>query len=510
MARRNSNGEGSVYQRKSDKRWVSSIWVETASGKSKRVYVYGKTRAEVHTKLTELKTKKDRGISTADKNWLLGDYLDHWLTEVIKPNQKPTTYDLYESNVRLYLKPDLGKMPLVKLTVPSLQRYLNHQLETGHSVRKVQTLREVVSSALTRAMREEVLTRNVAKLVEVRSVQGRGKHFEPWTPAEARQFLEVALQHQWFPAFLISVLYGMRRGEVLGLRWRDIDFVNMELHIDQQVFRAGGIVQIGPVKTKAGERDLPLLEVVGQLLLRWKKQNGSALDDGLAFTTSTGQPIEPQNYTRAFQRLCARYQIRRIRLHDLRHGVATLLKDLGVPDKDVQLIMGHSNISITQKIYQHAGMDSRRTALNQVGDALLSSEVLISMADDSKSLSPAVRTDGNESSVVSRGSCQNGCQTPATPSLTRHFKSGSQGKSKPATGVTVAGLLDDFLGDLTGNRTRIARMKTRNTPGLGGMQQRATEVDEILQARRRTWLLGVVAVSAAVKDTRGEEPDLAA
>lgn len=510
IARRNSNGEGSVYQRKSDGRWVSSLWVETASGKSKRVYVYGKTRTEVHTKLTELKTKKDQGISTADKNWLLGDYLDYWLAEVIKPNQKPTTYDLYESNVRRYLKPDLGKLPLAKLTVPSLQRYLNHQLETGHSVRKVQTLREVVSSALTRAMREEVLTRNVAKLVEVRSVQGRGKHSEPWTPAEARQFLELALEHQWFPAFLISVLYGMRRGEVLGLRWRDIDFANMELHIEQQVFRAGGIVQIGPVKTKAGERDLPLLEVVGQLLLRWKKQNGSALNDGLAFTTSTGQPIEPQNYTRAFKRLCARYQIRAIRLHDLRHGVATLLKDLGVPDKDVQLIMGHSNISITQKIYQHSAMDSRRTALNQVGNALLSPEVLISIADDNKSLPSAIRTDSNENGVVSRGSCRNGCQTPSTPSLTQHFKSRSEDKNKPATGVTVAGLLDDFLGDLTGNRTRIARMKIQNMPVRGRVHERVTEVDTLIHARRRTWLLGVVAVSVAVKNTQANDVDLTA
>lgn len=360
MARRNGNGEGTVYPRK-DGRWEGAFHVLTTSGVRKRVRVYGATRAEAHEKLTELKSNDNRGMPVADKSWLLGDYLDYWLAEVIKPNKKPTTYDLYESNVRRYLKPDIGHLPLTKLSVPTLQRYLNQQLANGQSVRKVQTLREVVSSALTRAMREEVLTRNVAKLVEVRDVQSRGAVARPWTPEEARRFLEAALEHQWFPAFLISVLYGLRRGEVLGLRWSDIDFGNMELHIEQQVFRAGGEVQIGPVKTKAGERDLPLLEVVGQLLMRWAKQYGYPIK-GLAFTTSTGQPIEPQNYTRAFQRLCAKYQIRRIRLHDLRHGVATLLKDLGVPDKDVQLIMGHSNISITQKIYQHDTMESRRAA----------------------------------------------------------------------------------------------------------------------------------------------------
>lgn len=503
MARRNSNGEGSIYQRASDKRWVGSAWVQTTSGKSKRVYAYGRTRTEVSRKLTEVKAKNERGIPTADKEWRLGDYLDYWLEEVIRPNKKPTTYDLYESNVRRYLKPDIGHLPLAKLSVPTLQKYLNQQLANGRSVRKVQTLREVVSSALTRAMREELITRNVAKLVEVRDVQNKGRVVRPWTPEEARQFLEAALEHQWFPAFLISVLYGLRRGEVLGLRWHDIDFANMELHIEQQVFRAGGEVQIGPVKTRAGERDLPLLEVVGQLLARWAKQYGNPTT-GLAFTTSTGRPIEPQNYTRAFQRLCAKHQIRRVRLHDLRHGVATLLKDLGVPDKDVQLIMGHSNISITQKIYQHDTMASRRVALDQVGEALLSANVVKRIAQEGKT-----DVDSSATIDVRSGSCQNGCQTPSMPSLADQFNFSPEAKNKPATGVPVAGWLNEFLGDLTGNRTRIARMKTRNTAALGRVQQRVTDVDAVLSERRRAWLLGIVAVSVAVKNTRDNRGALA-
>ncbi|WP_307132804.1 tyrosine-type recombinase/integrase [Streptomyces aurantiacus] len=427
---------------------------------------------------------------------MLGEYLDYWLAEVIKPNKKPTTYDLYESNVRRHLKPDIGHLALTQLSVPTLQRYLNQRLAGGQSVRKVQTLREIVSSALTRAMREEILTRNVAKLVEVKDTYKRGTVIRPWVPAEARRFLEVAIEHQWFPAFLISVLYGLRRGEVLGLRWRDIDFDNMEIHIEQQVFRAGGKVQIGPVKTRAGERDLPLLGVVGPLLERWTKQYGG-LGDGLAFTTSTGQPIEPQNYTRAFKRLCARYQIRAIRLHDLRHGVATLLKDLGVPDKDVQLIMGHSNISITQKIYQHDTMASRRVALDQVGEALLSAGVMerITQAE-------AVSPDGSVIAHDSRGCRQNCRQTHAAPPLADQFNSLPEDKNKPATGVTVAGLLDDFLGDLTGNRTRIARMKSQNMSARGGVQERVTKVDSYLQDSRKRWLIGVVAVSVAVKGAK--------
>lgn len=507
MARRNSNGEGTIYRRK-DGRYEGAVYVLAATGTKKRVRVYGATRAEVHTKLTEAKSKNDQGIPTPDKNWLLGDYLDRWLAEVIEPTRKPTTYDLYESNIRRYLKPGIGHISLVKLSVSTLQQYLNQQLANGKTVRKVQTLREVLSSALTRAMREELLSRNVARLVEVREVQSsEAESFEPWTPKEARTFLTAAAGHKWFPAFLISTLYGLRRGEVLGLRWADIDFTKGVIRVRQQVFRARGKVQIGPVKTKAGVRDLPLLPVVGQVLQYWSRQHDHNLE-GLVFTTSARGPIEPQNYTRAFLRICARHQIRRIRLHDERHGTATLLADLGVPDKDIQRIMGHSNISITQKIYMHGRLTTRREAMNLAGDVLLTPEILATVGVE-RSMSSS-RTGGSVDKDESQGCRQDSRQTLAAPSLVAQFNFSPEAKNKPATGVTVAGSLDNFLGDLTGNRTRIARMKIQNMPVRSRVYERVAEVDTLMRARRRTWLLGVVAVSVAVKNIDITELDIGA
>lgn len=505
MARRNANGEGSIYLRK-DGRWEGAVSALTSDGKTKRVRVYGATRAEAHKKLTELKAKNDQGIPAAHKNWLLGDHLDRWLAEYIEPLRRPTTYDLYESNIRLYLKPDIGRIPLKKLSVASLQRYLNQQRANGKSASKVQTLREILSSALTWAMKEELVARNVATLVEVREDEVyEPTDFEPWTPEESHTFLKAAVNHKWFPAFLISTVGGLRRGEVLGLRGKDIDFVNRRIKVRQQVFRARGKVQIGPVKTKSGVRDLPLHEVVGQVLLHWSGQN-TLSSEGLLFTTSTGGPIEPQNYTRAFQRICARHQIRRIRLHDERHGTATLLADLRVPDKDIQRIMGHSNISTTQKIYMHGRLATRREAMDQAGDLLLPPEVLAKVEME-LSTSDADGNVGEHDRLGCRQDCR---QTHVTPSLVDQFNSSTEDKNKPATGVPVAGWLNKFLGDLTGNRTRIARMKTRNMSPLAGVQERVTEVDEALRARRRSWLVGVVAVSVAVKDTRGEGPEIAA
>jgi integrase len=300
--------------------------------------------------------------------WKLGDYLDYWLEEVIKPNRRATTYELYEINVRRHLKPALGHLAMNRLTVPIIQRFLNEQLAAGHSVRKVQMIRETLSPALSRAIHEELLTRNVAMLVELPGRQTND--VKPWSPGEVQAFLKAARNHKWYPAFLLVAHYGLRRGEVIGLRWSDIDFSGRVIHVRQQVFRANGEVQQGPVKTRAGQRDLPLLGGIAEELAEYRLRRTKTADDGLVFTSSTGNPIEPYNFTRAFQLLCASNGIRKIKLHHVRHTAATILKDLGVPARDAQLILGHSNIAITQQIYQHDTMDTRRDALSLMEKAL--------------------------------------------------------------------------------------------------------------------------------------------
>lgn len=480
MARRRSNGEGSIYRRK-DGRYEGAAYVLTTSGTTKRVRVYGATRAEADRKLTEAKAKNDQGVPVADKTWILGDFLDYWLEQVIKPNRRATTYDLYESNVRLYLKPELGHLSLSRLSVSLLQAFLNRQMAAGNSVRKVQTLREIISSALTRAMREEHITRNVARLVEVKGRQR--EPIEPWSPDEVRRFLETARSHKWYPAFLFIALYGLRRGEAIGLRWSDVDFDTGQLHIRQQVFRAGGKIHQGPLKTQAGRRDLPLVPVIARTLQAY--EHGGEFSHGLIFITTTGHPIEPQNFTRAFQTICQRSGLRRIKLHHLRHSAATILKDLGIPARDVQLILGHSTIAITQQIYQHDSMASRQAALMRMEE---------SVAPVSAELSGSLRAAHD-----SRRSRQNSRQITSTPRLSDQVKLAQGAKNTPATGVTVAGVFHDFFGDLTGNRTRIARMKTRNRAVSVSAWSRVTEVNEVLKDRRRRLMLGVVAVNLAVK-----------
>jgi integrase len=363
VARRRSNGEGTIYYRK-DGRWEGAVYLLTTSGARKRVRVYGVSRQEVHTKLTEAQAKQQQGIATPDKVWRLGDYLDYWLEHVIKPSRRPLTYDRYKTNVRLHLKPDLGHLPLTRLTTPLVQAYLNDRLATGKTHRHAQMLREVLSSALTGAMRQELVGRNVARLVQL---PGRASSIgSPWTLSEARHFLTATRGHWLYPAFVLLLTCGMRRGEVLGLRWVDVDFARGRLHLEQQVYRAGGVVQEGPLKTASSRRTLPLIGRAREVLLAHR----AATMEGRSHLVFTAQksdgPMEPQTFTSSFQDACRKAGLRVVRAHDMRHTTATLLKNLGVPVRDVQLILGHANVVTTQQIYQHDDLDSRRGALGQL------------------------------------------------------------------------------------------------------------------------------------------------
>ncbi|MCA1602623.1 MAG: site-specific integrase, partial [Acidobacteria bacterium] len=237
MTHARANGEGTIYRRK-DGRYEGAAYFRTISGTRKRIRVYGKTREEVHVTLTEAKAKAQHGIPLPDRAWRLGAYLDYWLENVVRPNRRPKTYEQYECTIRLYLNPGLGTCLLSRLSVPMVQSFLNQKISERHSVRKVQIIRTVLSSALSRAVREELVGRNVARLVELPEWQKGEIH--PWSANEARQFLDTARTNPLlYPAFLLLLLYGMRRGEVLGIRWRDIDFTAAEIHIRQQLQRVG-------------------------------------------------------------------------------------------------------------------------------------------------------------------------------------------------------------------------------------------------------------------------------
>jgi integrase len=371
--RRRLNGDGSVYKRQ-DGYWVGAFYARTTSGASKRVVVYGHSLDEARDKLGKAQNQARAGVPAPDQPWKLSEYLDYWLENFVKRTRRPATYALYEMNIRLYLKPGLGGRKLTSLSIADVQRFLGQRLEKGDSVRKVQVMRTVLSSALTRAVREELIGRNVARLVEL--PEWRPKPARPWTADEARQFLAASKSDPLHAAFVLLVLYGLRRGEVLGLRWSDIDFETGTIHIRQQLQRIRGELNLGPVKTHAGQRNLPLLSLADQALqAQLARQTSYRIDMGsawpstdLVFTSRTGRPIEPRNFVRSFRRICEQSNIRTITVHHVRHTVASLLKDLAVPARDAQIILGLSRLAVTLEIYTHADEQAQRDALTRLHD----------------------------------------------------------------------------------------------------------------------------------------------
>ena len=373
---RRVNGEGTISGPRKDGRYVGAFYALTTAGTRKRVYVYGRTREEAHERLVDAQSKAAQGIPVPAQSWKLGPYLDYWLENVVKPTRRPSTYALYEINVRVHLKPGLGKHQLRRLSVPIVQAFLNGKLQAGQSVRNVHILRQILSAALTRAAREELVSRNVARLVELPIWEPAA--IVPWSSKEALRFLDAASADPLYPAFVLLLLYGMRRGEVLGLRWQDVDFEAGQLRVRQQLQRIQGDLYIGPVKTRAGSRDLPLIGLASNALSSRKRDQDadrvrlgrSWADTGLVFTTRTGRPVEPRNLVRSYARICDQSGVRKIRVHAIRHTTASLLKDLRVPPRDAQVILGHAYFLTTQQIYTHVDQAAQLDAITKLNELL--------------------------------------------------------------------------------------------------------------------------------------------
>lgn len=376
MASRTPNGTGTIYRR-SDGRFEGAAFVHVAGGGRKRARVYAKTHVEAQRKLAQLIEDSRRGVPLADGSWTVESFLTHWLETIARPRVRPLTATSYEALIRLYIVPKIGSKRLSSLNVADVQTAINDLLQEGSTPRTVEKVRAVLRAALSAAMRQELLFRNVAKLVQLpRSTR---KPIEPWSIDEAKRFVAVAHTHRWYPAFMLLLGYGLRKGEALGLRWSDVDFSSRVIHIRQQIQRVEGSLVASDVKTEAGQRRLPMTPQAEKILRAEATRLGidtvaapssrtANSFDGLITTTSTGGPVDPQNILRAFYELVSKADIRRITIHQMRHTVATMLAALGTQERDAQLILGHAHVTTTQQIYQHGDLTQRSVALTGVAE----------------------------------------------------------------------------------------------------------------------------------------------
>ena len=371
MSRR-ANGEGSVYRR-SDGRWVAAHYVLRPDGGRERRPIYGKTRAEVAAKLAEMVAKTHAGVPLATKAWTVQDYAEHWLTDVVAPRLRPSTLASYRSTVRLHIAPGIGRLTLRRLTPTHLRRLLAAKSESGLSVRSVQIVHAVVRAMLAEAMRDELVERNIATVV--RGPSAAREEVKPWTPEEAGRLLAAAAGNRLYALFAAGVALGLRRGELLGLRWVDVDLEQRMLRVRQSVQRVHRVgLIVGPPKSRRSIRDIPLPAYAVRVLREHRDRQEVERcavepywqDSGLVFTTTIGTAIEPRNLLRLLDQLIAAAGVRRIRFHDLRHTCASLLLAQGVPPRVVMDVLGHSQFAITMDLYSHV----MPTALREAADAM--------------------------------------------------------------------------------------------------------------------------------------------
>ncbi|MET7643905.1 site-specific integrase [Streptomyces sp. NPDC005426] len=371
--KRNPNGAGTITKRK-DGRYQAAVYVLQPDGTRARKFAYGKTWAECDAKRRELLVKVDQGVPVPTRSAKLSEWLPYWLDNVVKPRRKLSTYDKYEAHVRLYLVPMVGGKRLESLGVADVRRFLA-QLENKTTAATAKESHRVLRTALTAACREELITRNVASLVE--PPQAKSRELSPWSLDETLTFLAAARMDPLYAAFVLAITMGLRRGELVGLRWTDVDLESRVLYVRQQTQRRRGVLYDDDPKGRR-RRAVPL-PAMCIAPLRWhrmrqvdaKARAGESWQEGgHVFVTRTGRPVEPRNVYRSFTRVAESAGLRVIRLHDARHGCATILTAAGVAPRVVMEILGHSQISITMDVYTHVVQDTQREAISHM-DRLL-------------------------------------------------------------------------------------------------------------------------------------------
>lgn len=363
---RRGNGEGSVYKRE-DGVWCASADLGFVNGKRKRKLVYGQTRKEVVEKLKGIQREQAAGVTFT--NLTVEDYLKQWLEQTVKRQNRVRTYDRYSGDINNYLIPELGKHRLGKLTPAHVQTLLNKLADAGLSYRSIRNVRAALRRALNQAMRFGYVVRNVATLVDVPGEVTFSA--EPLDEEQAKKLLEAITGHRYELLFRIALGLGMRKGEILGLRWDDVDFEAATLRITGSLQRQRGRLERTATKTEASIRVIALPPSLITMLQEHKQHQAEMrkvarrwTETGLVFTTSVGTPVEPSDLSRHFKQVLKDAGLpQSTRFHDLRHSCATLLIVMGVHPRVVMEILGHSQISTTMNIYAHVLPRVQREAI---------------------------------------------------------------------------------------------------------------------------------------------------
>jgi integrase len=371
---------GSVRQRGAT--WTVMFDEPRADGRRRQRSKGGfRTRKDAERYLHEQLVSLDAGTYMAPHKLTVATYLaEHWLPAMQARGLRPSTLERYESHVRCAITPAVGGLPLQALMPTHLNKLYGDLRTSGRAPKTIRNVHGVLSKALADAERWGLVSRNVARLADVPAVT-RPK-LRVWSPEQTRAFLNAVASDRLFAAWLLAATTGMRRGELLGLRWADVDLNAGVLRVAQARVRAGNQVIAGEPKTARGRRTIALdPATVAALRQHRKRQTEERLlagprhtDSGLVFTMPDGSPIHPNRFGLWFRRRTRTAGLPAIRLHDMRHSYATAGLAAGVPPKVMSERLGHATVAFTLDTYTSALPAMDKSAADVVAALILGTE----------------------------------------------------------------------------------------------------------------------------------------
>jgi integrase len=365
--------------------WEFTVDVGLMGGKRKQVRRSGfSTKADAQAELVKIQASVDQGTFVESAKVSLASYLAAWL-ESQQAQLRPSTHHAYTAAITNHVCPHIGDGNLQSLTPGMLDRLYSYLLREGRQdgrgglARKtVRNIHVMLHKALNDAVRKGLVARNVADASDApRSTAMSGeRETMTWTPAQLRAFLETVDGDRLYPLILLAATTGMRRGEVLGLRWQDLDLEAGRIAVRQTLINIGYSAQYSAPKTAKGRRSISLDARTVTVLRDWRMtqlQERMALgeawvDNGLVFTRPDGNWIHPDLLSKRFNLLVRRSNLPRIRLHDLRHTHATHALEAGIHPKVVSERLGHATVAFTLDRYSHAIPALEESAAERVAE----------------------------------------------------------------------------------------------------------------------------------------------
>ena len=371
-----SNGEGTIFKR-SDGRWCAAYFDK----EYRRHYVYGKTQKEIKQKLK--KKMSEVNISTKGKGITVDEWMVQYLDEYKRNEVKETTYwsymELYEKHIK---KSDIGLSELQSLTSQQLQKFYNDKKEQDYNPKTIRHMYVLINSALDKAMQIKLLNENVNRQTVIPKKEEYTA--KVLSAEEVKKILVNAKEDKLYPIIALEIYTGLRKGEIMALKWENISFDQEELHVEGNLCRVVKEInedgskcyeyKIMKPKTAKSKRVVPLLPgaiealKMQQAMQAQDKEMYSEIynDQGLVFARCDGTFLSQRAFMDKYHAFLKRYGASDVRFHDLRHTFATLLLEAGEEPKAIQELLGHSTYSTTMDIYAHVTKKGKVNAIKRL------------------------------------------------------------------------------------------------------------------------------------------------